>query len=92
MVEDYNSARRLQITHGKIEASWASSDAIDLRVHGSGCVRVSQYSGGINNVASISAANTTIHSQAIVFSNLPTSDPGVVGQLWRDGAVLKVSV
>ena len=26
------------------------------------------------------------------FSNLPTSDPGVAGQLWRDSDVLKVSI
>ena len=30
--------------------------------------------------------------QNLDFSGLPTSDPGVAGQLWRDSDVLKVSI
>ena len=92
--ENASSSRKLTIDNGgKIEAAWQSSDALDLRIHGTGAVRVSRYnSGAVNVVASIAQANTTINSAQIVLSALPTSDPGVVGQLWRSGADLKISI
>ena len=34
----------------------------------------------------------TFANQVVKLTNLPTSDPGVAGQLWRDGTDLKVSV
>ena len=34
----------------------------------------------------------TFSNQVVKITNLPTSDPGVAGQLWRDGTDLKVSV
>ena len=34
----------------------------------------------------------TINSNQINFTNLPTSDPGVVGRLYRDGGTVKVSI
>ena len=34
----------------------------------------------------------TISSNEINFTNLPTSDPGVVGRLYRDGATVKISI
>ena len=91
--EHASSTRKLTIdAGGKIEASWQSSDALDLRVHGTGAVRVSRYAGGaVNAVASIAQATTSIHSAQIIFSALPTSDPGVSGQLWNDSGVLKIS-
>jgi hypothetical protein len=33
-----------------------------------------------------------ISSNEINFTNLPTSDPGVVGRLYRDGATVKISI
>ena len=92
--EHASSSRKLTIdAGGKIEASWQSSDALDLRIHGTGAVRVSRYSGGATNVvASIAQAQTTINSSIIVFSALPTSNSGLVsGQLWSDSGVLKIA-
>ena len=34
----------------------------------------------------------TLSNAVVKMTNLPTSDPGVAGQLWRDGTDLKVSV
>ena len=54
--------------------------------------------GGITASSDISASgeiigNTlTISSNEINFANLPTSDPGVVGRLYRDGATVKISI
>ena len=91
--EHSGSTRGLRIHSGKIiEANHAISDAIDMRVHGAGCFRVSRYAGGaVNVVASIGQAATTVNSTAIIFSALPTSDPGVSGQLWNSGGTLKIS-
>jgi len=36
--------------------------------------------------------NITVEGSEINFTNLPTSDPGVAGRLWRDGPFVKVSV
>ncbi len=33
----------------------------------------------------------TFSNQVVKITNLPTSDPGVAGQLWRDGTDLKIS-
>ena len=94
-----SSTQVLKIHSGNtIEASSAVHDAIDLRVHGTGGVRMSQYSGGVNEFASFKhagstiASNLTLTASQINFTNLPTSDPGVAGRLWRDGATVKVSV
>ena len=94
-----NSTQVLKIHSGNtIEASSAVHDAIDLRVHGTGGVRMSQYSGGVNEFASFKhagstiASNLTLSASEINFTNLPTSDPGVAGRLWRDGTAVKVSV
>ena len=38
------------------------------------------------------AGGLTITGASISLPNLPTSDPGVAGKLWRDGAVVKVSI
>ena len=32
-----------------------------------------------------------INGAAIDFSNVPTSDPGIAGRVWRDGTDLKIS-
>jgi hypothetical protein len=54
--------------------------------------------GNVTASANISASgniigNTlTISSTAVNFANLPTSDPGVVGRLYRDGGTVKVSI
>lgn len=37
------------------------------------------------------AATTLSASGTVVFSDLPTSDPGVAGQLWSDSGVVTVS-
>mgnify|MGYP003134061394 CR=1 FL=1 len=38
------------------------------------------------------AGSLVVSNASIDFTNLPTSDPGVAGRLWRDGAVVKVSI
>ena len=36
--------------------------------------------------------NLSASGNQIDFTNLPTSDPGVAGRLWRDGTTVKISV
>ena len=36
--------------------------------------------------------NMSVAGNQIDFTNLPTSDPGVAGRLYRDGATVKISV
>jgi hypothetical protein len=38
------------------------------------------------------SGSLTVHGSQINFTNLPTSDPGVVGRLYRDGATVKISI
>ena len=38
------------------------------------------------------SGSLTVHGPQINFTNLPTSDPGVVGRLYRDGATVKISI
>ena len=95
-----SSTQVLKIHSGNtIEASSAVHDAIDLRVHGTGGVRMSQYSGGVNEFASFKhagstiASNLTLTASQINFTNLPASDPGVAGRLYRDaGGIVKISL
>ena len=53
------------------------------------------YPGGnvtIGSSSGIVAITSEIELQAVVkATNLPTSDPGVSGQLWNDGGTLKIS-
>ena len=44
----------------------------------------------MNNNLTVSG-NATISGTTIIMDNLPTTDPGVVGQLWNDGGTLKIS-
>ena len=43
------------------------------------------------DVAGEVAATDLSASGVVIFSNLPTSDPAVAGQLWSDAGVLTVS-
>jgi len=36
--------------------------------------------------------NLSVAGAQVSFANLPTSDPGVAGRLWRDGTTVKISV
>ena len=36
--------------------------------------------------------NLSASGAQVSFANLPTSDPGVAGRLWRDGTTVKISV
>jgi hypothetical protein len=36
--------------------------------------------------------NLSATGAQVDFTNLPTSDPGVAGRLWRDGTAVKISV
>jgi len=38
------------------------------------------------------SGNLSAPGSQIDFTNLPTSDPGVAGRLWRDGTTVKISV
>lgn len=42
-------------------------------------------------VNNLTAKGTSGGNSVIIFDNLPISDPGVTGQLWNDGGVLKIS-
>ena len=47
---------------------------------------------GITSLGTLTALNVSIAEDTpIIFSALPTSDPGVVGQLWNDSTSLRVS-
>jgi len=48
---------------------------------------------GITSVGTLTALTvSTAEDTSVKFINLPTSDPGVAGQLWNDSNTLKVSV
>lgn len=50
--------------------------------------------GAITTTATFGAATTVedlTASGTVIFSDLPTSDPSVAGQLWSDSGVLTVS-
>jgi hypothetical protein len=49
-------------------------------------------SGDISASGEIIGNTLTISSNQINFTNLPTSDPGVAGRLYRDGGTVKVSI
>ncbi len=40
----------------------------------------------------MNGTNLSVDGNQIDFTNIPTSDPGVAGRLWRDGTDLKISV
>ena len=92
-LEDSGSTRGLRIHDGRVvEANHAISDAIDLRCHGLGRVRFSNYANSsVTEVASIGTASAKF-ACPVLLTSLPTSDPGVAGQLWRNGSDLKISI
>jgi hypothetical protein len=49
-------------------------------------------SGNLNISEITSSGALTVSSNQINFTNLPTSDPGVAGRLYRDGGTVKVSI
>ena len=59
------------------------SNDVDFRVE----------SNGEANALKVDAGTDTVSIETIIFKlpNLPTSDPGVAGQVWRSGNDLKIS-
>ena len=66
-----------------------------LEISKSGSIRMEGHltaSGNISGSGDIIGNTLSISSNQIDFTNLPTSDPGVVGRLYRDGGTVKVSI
>tara|TARA_A100001515_G_scaffold136167_1_gene127666 strand:+ start:11895 stop:15602 length:3708 start_codon:yes stop_codon:yes gene_type:complete len=57
-------------------------------------LRTDNGSGGVCNYIQLDGDNisTNLLTTKVNMPNLPTSDPGVAGDLWRDGTDLKISV
>ena len=57
-------------------------------------LRTDNGSGGVCNYVQLDGDNisTNLLTTKVNMPNLPTSDPGVAGDLWRDGTDLKISV
>ena len=49
-------------------------------------------SGGVTVTGKTTTGNLAATGSQIDFTNLPTSDPGVAGRLYRDGTTVKISV
>jgi len=47
--------------------------------------------GSVTATDLTTTGTVTIDGTTVVISDLPTSDPGVAGQLWNDNGVLSVS-
>jgi len=47
--------------------------------------------GEVSASGAVTASNLQINGAQIDFTNVPTSDPGVAGRVWRDGTDLKIS-
>ena len=58
-----------------------------LDIIGSGTPTIESPSGGNLNIT----AAETVFSANLKAANLPTSDPGVAGRIWRSGNDLKIS-
>ncbi len=93
----------ITITDNKISAS-RSNDDLNLAAAGTGnillgSVKINGTTLSSDDSSKISIAeavdvngNLVVTGSQIDFTNLPTSDPGTAGRLYRDGATVKVSV
>lgn len=70
-----------------LAASSSASGGVDTRLRRNGSGSVAVISGD-----SLSTTHGDMVMSSITLSSLPTSDPGVSGRVWRDGATLKISV
>ena len=59
----------------------------ELNIIGTGTPTIESPSGGNLNIT----AGITTFSGNINAANLPTSDPGIAGRIWRSGNDLKIS-
>ena len=65
----------------------------EIKLDGSGTPTIASPSDLIVTAGITSfSANVSAAVTSILFNNLPTSDPGVAGRLWRSGTDLKISV
>tara|TARA_Y100001938_G_scaffold134985_1_gene196089 strand:+ start:1321 stop:1533 length:213 start_codon:yes stop_codon:yes gene_type:complete len=64
-----------------------SFGAKEIQLDGSGTPTIESPSGGNLNIT----AAETVFSANLKAANLPTSDPGVAGRIWRSGNDLKIS-
>ena len=64
-----------------------SFGAKEIQLDGSGTPTIESPSGGNLNII----AAETVFSANLKAANLPTSDPGVAGRIWRSGNDLKIS-
>ena len=75
------------------------SEELNVGLYHSGTKKLETNADGIEVLGNVSgSAQSTgsfgslqINGAAIDFSNVPTSDPGIAGRVWRDGTDLKIS-
>jgi cytoskeletal protein CcmA (bactofilin family) len=92
------AAGAVQLGGGILQPTALSGTGITLGITGqnqpvtiiSALTASSNISGSASSTGSVGSLRVT--GASIDFTNLPTSDPGVAGRLYRDGAVVKVSL
>ena len=91
-----STGRSIDISGNTISSTYTNTD-INISPNGTGDVVIGS-DLVVNTIKSDDSAQVTVedgltvNGAVIMLSNLPTSDPNNAGQLWRDGANLKVSL
>lgn len=68
----------------------AAANVLISGANGDNKVHINEGLGG-EIISAVSSNTTTFSAANILMPALPTSDPAVAGQLWRDGTTLKIS-
>ena len=76
-----------------VAASYVDTPQLNSSVLVNGNVTTTQItaSSHISSSGDITSNKLTVAS-TVIFPNLPTSDPGIAGHLYRDGGTVKVSI
>ena len=69
-------------------AVWTNSSTVE----GDANVTFDTTTNWLNVTGSVNTTMLYANGSQVAFYNLPTSDPGVAGRVWRDGANLKISI
>ena len=98
LVDTYNSTvtvakiPRFYTSGGTVEDSVISDNGSTVTVAGNLTVTgTSQYDNNANISCSLTVTGNLTVGGNLTLTNLPTSDPGVSGRVWRSGTALKIS-
>jgi len=98
LVDTYNSTvtvakiPRFYTSGGTVEDSVISDNGSTVTVAGNLTVTgTSQYDNNANISCSLTVTGNLTVGGNLTLTNLPTSDPGVSGRVWRSGTTLKIS-